>query len=179
MSMVLIDATNVAEGVQIPVALPDVQLTVARTVSTSNDPTNTFINRQLSAMAPYVGEKRMMLEAFYQKHIPEKVAEVGAIMDAYTVEQIQEICMQKYGADPFEPAPPPPPVAAMTPYVGEKRMMLEAFYQKHSPAQVAQVDAIMDAYTVEQIQETCMQKYGADPFEPAILSIYCGEVTAN
>ncbi|KAK3271294.1 hypothetical protein CYMTET_20348 [Cymbomonas tetramitiformis] len=159
-------ATNSA--LEIPVALPAFEATDARKVSTSNDPNPVPAPPPPPpTMAPDVAEKRGMLEAFYQKHSPAQVAQVEAIMDAYTVEHIQETCMQKYGADPFEPAPPPPPPPAMAPDVAEKRGMLEAFYQKHSPAQVAQVEAIMDAYTVEHIQETCMQKYGADPFEPA------------
>ncbi|KAK3248571.1 hypothetical protein CYMTET_41965 [Cymbomonas tetramitiformis] len=47
----------------------------------------------------------------------------------------------------------------------EKRAQLVAFYQKYKPEQVEQVDAIMEAYTVQAIKQTCMARYNADPFQ--------------
>ncbi|KAK3247197.1 hypothetical protein CYMTET_43298 [Cymbomonas tetramitiformis] len=55
-------------------------------------------------------------------------------------------------------------VANKMPDAAEKRDMLVAFYQRYSPPQVVQVGAIMDAYTVEEIQKMCLNKYNADPF---------------
>ncbi|KAK3259812.1 hypothetical protein CYMTET_31208 [Cymbomonas tetramitiformis] len=99
-----------------------------------------------AAMAPDVVEKRAML--------------------AYTVEDIREACMTRYNADPFDEEPPPPSTAAMAPDVVEKRAMLVRFYHKHNPEQAEQVDAIMQAYTVEDIREACMTRYKGDPFKP-------------
>ncbi|KAK3242701.1 hypothetical protein CYMTET_47618 [Cymbomonas tetramitiformis] len=54
---------------------------------------------------------------------------------------------------------------AMAPDAVEKRAMLVRFYHKHNPEQAEQVDAIMQAYTIEDIREACMARYNADPFK--------------
>eukprot|EP00854_Cymbomonas_tetramitiformis_P021682 gene21682-26077_t len=58
----------------------------------------------------------------------------------------------------------------VTPDAAEKRTLLVAFYKVHNPDQVDQVDSIMEAYTLEAIQATCLERYNADPFEvpPAV-----------
>eukprot|EP00854_Cymbomonas_tetramitiformis_P006005 gene6005-7217_t len=84
-----------------------------------------------------------MLVAFYKRHNPGQVTQVDDIMNAYTVEAIQESCMSRYNVDPFKPLP----MAAMEPDAAERRAMLVAFYKRHNPDQVTQVDDIMGAYT--------------------------------
>ncbi|KAK3287455.1 hypothetical protein CYMTET_5039 [Cymbomonas tetramitiformis] len=117
-----------------------------------------------AAMASDAAEKRAMLVAFYGKHNPEQAEQVDAIMQAHTVEGIRDACVARYNADPFE-VPPPPPTAAMASDAAEKRAMLVAFYGKHNPEQAEQVDAIMQAHTVEGIRDACVARYNADPFE--------------
>ncbi|KAK3236880.1 hypothetical protein CYMTET_53008 [Cymbomonas tetramitiformis] len=116
----------------------------------------------MAAMEPDAQEKRAMLVAFYKKHNPGQMAQVDDIMGAYTADAIQESCLNRYNIDPFKP----PPMAAMEPDAQEKRAMLVAFYKKHNPGQMAQVDDIMGAYTADAIQESCLSRYSIDPFKP-------------
>lgn len=118
-----------------------------------------------AAMEPDAAEKRTMLIAFYQQHNPAQVTQVDAIMEAYPLEGIRESCLGRYNTDPFK-VPPAPPMAAMEPNAAQNRARLVAFYKIRNPGQVAQVDVIMKAYTLEAIRESCLQRYNADPFKP-------------
>ncbi|KAK3256233.1 hypothetical protein CYMTET_34620, partial [Cymbomonas tetramitiformis] len=133
------DAIVAEEGGASSVALPAVPA-VAMTAWTSNDPSNS---------------------SNYPNHMQSSDNVVPLHTNSYRFVKHED------GSTQPPPMPPSVPPAAMAPDVAEKRAMLEAFYQKHSPAQVAMVGTIMNAYTVQEIQESCMQKYGADPFQPA------------
>eukprot|EP00854_Cymbomonas_tetramitiformis_P012755 gene12755-15080_t len=115
-------------------------------------------------MASDAAEKRAMLVNFYHQHNPEQAEQVDAIMQAHTMEGIRDACVARYNADPFK-VPPPPPTAAMDSDAEEKRVMLVNFYRKHNPEQAEQVDAIMQAHTMEGIRDACVARYNADPFK--------------